>query len=234
MRCLGEGDDLVLPEVELVVAERHGLVAALVEHLDGRVALRVVHEAAALGDVAGVEQQHVVALGLVVVDELHRGGKAQRLLVQQVVAVRVVGVHDGELARTARRGAGLRASAGRALLRAAVGDQCGRGGCGALDEASARNVAAHARLLTARLGVAPHWGVAPVAQLSPVNYYAAAPCGVPVCAAFVRLAPAAVRPAAERGHFARDYDDANWRSTCERNAYGKAYGHSRALPVRPG
>jgi hypothetical protein len=57
----------------------------------------VVDEVIALGGISGVEQEDLVALRLVVVLELHRRREAERLVVEKVMPVGVVGVDDGDL-----------------------------------------------------------------------------------------------------------------------------------------
>ena len=59
-------EDLILPEIELVVPEAHGVVTAEVQEIHRGVAHGMVDEVLALHGIACVEQQHLVALLLVV------------------------------------------------------------------------------------------------------------------------------------------------------------------------
>ena len=103
VRLRDERFEVVGSPIEFVVADRHGIVSCRIHEIDGGFALRKVHEHVVLDGVAVVEEQHFVALLLVVFldlgDRRHPDdpGCGIGRLGGHVVAMRVVGVDDGEL-----------------------------------------------------------------------------------------------------------------------------------------
>ena len=86
-----------------MVAERHGIVAHGIHEVDGRLALAEIDEVVVLNGIAGVDEQDLVALSLVVLLERRDRRHAVDTVGTLVVAVRVIRVQDDELREIRRK-----------------------------------------------------------------------------------------------------------------------------------
>ena len=103
LRLLDARERDIRAVVELVVAERHGIVAHGIHEVDGRLALAEIDEVAVLDGIAGIDEQDLVALGLVVLLERRDRRHAVDTVRALVVAVRVIRVQDDELREIRRK-----------------------------------------------------------------------------------------------------------------------------------
>ena len=81
----------------VMVAERHGIVANGIHEVDGRLALAEIDQIIILDGITGIDEQDIVALGLVVLLECGDGCHAVDTVCAAVVTMRVVRVHDDEI-----------------------------------------------------------------------------------------------------------------------------------------
>ena len=103
--------------VELVVAKRHSVVAHHVHQLHSRCTLRHTHSGVALTEVAGVQDQHIRALRLIL------AGQRRYLGVIGNSAVHIVGVQDDHRLR----GGGVLAGVGFLFAAGRQGEHHGQG-----------------------------------------------------------------------------------------------------------
>ena len=86
-----------------MIAQRHGIVAHGIHEVNGRLALAEVDEIVVLDRIAGVDEQDLVALGLVVFFERRDRRHAVDTVGTLVIAMRVIRVQDDEMREIRRK-----------------------------------------------------------------------------------------------------------------------------------
>ena len=86
-----------------MIAQRHGIVAHGVHEVNGRLALAEIDEIVVLDRIAGIDEQDLVALGLVILLECGDCRHAVDAVGTLVIAMRVIRVQDDEMREIRRK-----------------------------------------------------------------------------------------------------------------------------------
>ena len=86
-----------------MIAERHGIVAHGVHEVDGRLALAEIDKVVVLNGIAGIDEQDLIALDLIIFLECRDRRHAVDAVGTLVIAMRVIRVHDDEMREVRRK-----------------------------------------------------------------------------------------------------------------------------------
>lgn len=89
--------------IEFVIAERHGIVAHGVHEVNGRLALAEIDKVVVLNRIAGIDEQDLIALGLIIFLECRDRHHAVDTVGALVVAMRIIRMHDDEMRKIRRK-----------------------------------------------------------------------------------------------------------------------------------